>query len=185
MIYLKRIEWWDMNMNYLLSILDLYLLKENNNPLIIELINNNNIVKFELSYLNSYEDKTYIKLDKEIFFKDIKYFLDKIQSNLDIKSESIDNNIYNITFSNNRKINFINFDVKDIELIRNNLNHTNYELMFKENKTETYNEILKENKSNQKLAFSMGFSGFITIFLTAIWFLDIFMIALWIFKIVM
>ena len=174
-----------MNINYLLSILDLYLLKENDSPLIIEVYDNDNIVKIEFSYLNSIQNKTYIKLDKNIFIDNIKYFIPKIQNNLIINKENIDSkdNIYSIIFSNNRQINFYNF--KDLEILRNNFinlpNNINEIQNVEVIEPTSYNEIYNEKKKTN-LSFSMGFSTYMTLFLTAIWFLDIFMIALWIFK---
>ena len=180
-----------MNMNYLISILNLYLSKENNNSLIVELNNVNDSIKIELSYSNSYRDKTYIKLNKDIFFKDVKLFVLKIQNNLTIKEELIENNKYSIVFSNNRKVSFVNFSASDIELIRANVNFMNYESLYNLNintsdnvsidESSSYEEIYKENKQSN-LKFSFGFTSFITILLTSVWFLDIFMIALWIFK---
>lgn len=170
-------------MNYLISILNLYLNKESNSSLIIELKNMNDMIKIELSYSNSYRDKTFIKLNKDVFFKDVKLFILKIQDNLNIKEELIENDKYSIVFNNNRKISFINFNATDISLIRENINFTNYESLYNLNisNDKSYDEIYKENKQSN-IKYSFGFTTFITVFLTSIWFLDIFMIALWIFK---
>jgi len=180
-------------MNYLISILNLYLSKENNDFLIVELNNVNDYVKIALSYTNSFHDKTYIKLKKEIFFKDVRLFVEKIQGNLTIKEEIIDNNKYGIIFSNNRKLEFEFFSASDIQIIRSYINFMNYESLYdintvnnnisidNVNDDKSYNEIYQEGlKSNMR--YSFGFTGFITILLTSVWFLDIFMIALWIFK---
>lgn len=175
-------------MNYLVSVLNLYINKESNNYLIMELDNMGEFIKISLSYSNSYNNKTYIKLKNNVFFKDIDLFAKSIQGNLTVKNESIDNNIYSITFNNNRLVKFSNFNSNDIELIRSNLNLKNYETLYNLNlesvEDKSYNEIYKENKNvNSNLKLSFGFTGFMTIFLTSIWFLDIFMIALWIFKV--
>ncbi len=185
-----------MNISYLVSILDLYLKKETKEKiLIIDITKSNNIIKVDFSYSNTHSNKTYVKLESNVFFDNLKYLINKCQKNLDIKNENINNNTYTINFSNNRQINFNNFDDNELSAIRNSfdnlvidiigntsvLNTVSLKDEVKENKEESYNEIYKETKK-KKLSFSMGFSSFITIFLTAIWFLDIFMIALWIFK---
>lgn len=175
-----------MNMNYLISVINLYLSKEKNNYLIIELSNTDDNIKISLSYSNSYNDKTYIKINKNLFYKDINLLINTIQSNVVINEEKIDENVYSVIFKNNRTIKFINFSNDDIISIRNNFNFTNYEhlydLKLTSSEDKNYDEIYKENK-NTNLKFSFGFGSFITIFLTSIWFLDIFMIALWVFKI--
>ena len=173
-----------MNISYLLNILDLYLSKESNDPLIIDIHKNDDIIRVEMSYLSSYVNKTYVKLSENIFFKDLKHILNKIQGNLLIQNEELLDNNYKITFDNKRQINFIGFDVPTLETIRNNFDTLNMEFIFNKvqnNNVITYDQIYQENK-NFNPRFSFGFSSFITIFLTAIWFLDIFMIALWIFK---
>jgi hypothetical protein len=184
-----------MNISYLLSVLDLYLLNEKNNSLIIEVINNNNnnnnnnLVKVNFSYSTSSLNKTFIKIDKSIFFQNIGHFLEKVQGNLLVIDESIKNinnqNNYIVTFNGNRKLFFVNFSDIELNKIRLGFKDLKSEFMF--NKIEikddkSYDKKLEENRSNAKLKFSMGFSTYITLFITAIWFLDIFMIALWIFK---
>ncbi|MBQ8892720.1 MAG: hypothetical protein IJ068_07665 [Bacilli bacterium] len=173
-----------MNISYLLNILDLYLLKEKNDPLIVEVHKKNNLIKVEFSYLSTYVNKTFVKLDEEVFFSDIKNILSKIQGNLFINNEELNDDTYKITLENNRQIRFIGFDVPTLESIRHNFSNLNTGFVFKQIEEEnniTYDEIYQENKELRP-SFSFGFSSFITIFLTSIWFLDIFMIALWIFK---
>ncbi len=87
----------------------------------------------------------------------------------------------------NRVISFSWFEKEQLINIRNYFEVNNKDFSFDRIHTqEEINDIEKyEDKltnKNQKFAFSMGFSSFMTIFLSAIWFLDIFMIALWIFK---
>ena len=179
-----------MGINYFLSILDLYSVKETDSPLIIEVLNKNDTIKIDFSYESSYLNKTFVNLNKDVFFNNLKFIINKIQNNKDIISENLDENYYyKVELENKTRITFINFESNDLQMIRNKFNSTNLDftlteldLNVKEDK-ETYDEIYNENK-NTNLRFSFGFSSFITIFLTAIWFLDIFMIALWIFKII-
>ncbi len=172
-----------MDLNYLLSILDLYLLKEQSDHLIIE-IHDNNIIKVECSYASSKINKTYVKIDKNIFFDNLNFIISKIQSNLNIKNEVYNDNIYKVIFDNNREISFIKFNNKDLINIRNSFNNTIDNFSFEKIEVDNninYNKIYKETKKN-KFSYSLGFSSFMTIFLTSIWFLDILLIALWIFK---
>ena len=87
----------------------------------------------------------------------------------------------------NRKVTYSWFEKEELKNIRNNFNVNNKDFSFDtintiEEVKDTFKYEDKLTNKNQKFAFSMGFSSFITIFLSAIWFLDIFMIALWIFK---
>ena len=171
-----------MNISYLLNILDLYLLKENSTPLITEVHKMDGIIKVEFSYLSSYVNKTFVKLEEKEFFLDIKNILNKIQGNYLVVNEELNDNVYKVTLDNKRQISFIDFDTNTLEDIRKNFNNLNTEFIFNKIVEEvTYDEIYEENKEF-KPSFSFGFSSFLTIFLTSIWFLDIFMIALWIFK---
>ena len=174
-----------MNISYLISVLDLYL-KKTNEQLNIELIKYNDYIKFNFFYDSSSINKTYISVDKESFNKFSKILFRKIQKNDDIQEELIDeDNNYIVKFKN-RKVSFSWFEKEELETIRSYFD-TNNDFSFNNIHTkEEINDIEKyEDKiinKNQKFAFQMGFSSFMTIFLSAIWFLDIFMIALWIFK---
>ena len=175
-----------MNISYLISVLDLYL-KKTNEQLNIEIIKYDDYIKFNFYYYSSSINKTYISVDKDSFWKFSKILFSKIQKNEDIIEELIDeNNNYIMNFKN-RKVTYSWFEKEELKNIRNNFNVNNKDFSFDTiNTIEEVNDTIKyEDKltnKNQKFAFSMGFSSFITIFLSAIWFLDIFMIALWIFK---
>ena len=170
-----------MDINYLLSVLNLYLEKEEDKLLTINVANLDSIVKIDFSY-NASHNKTYVKLDKKIFLDNIKLFIDKIQVGFDISKEEYSNLNYNIVFSNSRLLNFKDFSSNELELIRNNIKTLNE---FNFSKIETnelnYNEIYVENKKNN-LSFQMGWTNFLTLFILAILFSDIFMIALLVFK---
>ena len=173
-----------MNISYLLSILDLYLKNENLYPLMIDVIKNDSIIKVNFSYSNTPLNKTFVKIDNKVFNENISYFMEKIKQNLDLLNEDYKDNIYTINFNNNRQIKFINFKESELQDIKNKIGYLNTQINFNTIVSDniTYNDVYKENNS-KKLSFSMGFSSFITIFLSSIWFLDIIMIALWIFKI--
>ncbi len=171
-----------MNISYLLSVLDLYLLKDKNNKLIIEVDNNQDLIKVHFSYSTDSLNKTFVKIPKEDFFKNIKDFINKVQGNFQVLNEDMETKTkYIVTFSEGRKLAFNNFSHDELTLIRDKFNNLNREFSFNKVEEVTYNQIFKKTE-NTKFAFSMGFSNYITLFLTSIWFLDIFMIALWIFK---
>ena len=174
-----------MNISYLISVLDLYL-KKTNEHLNIEIIKYDEYIKFNFFYDSSSINKTYISVDKESFNKFSKILFRKIQKNDDILEELIDDNNNYIVKFKNRTISLSWFEKNELETIRSYFD-TKKEFSF--NKVSTVKDSLDTStyddklvNKNQKFAFSMGFSSFITIFLSAIWFLDIFMIALWIFK---
>lgn len=172
-----------MNISYLLSVIDLYL-KKAYEELNIEVIKYDEYVKFNFFYASSSINKTYISVDMNTFWTFLKTISSKVQKKEDILEELIDeNNLYTIIFKN-RKISFSWFNVSELETIRGTFQTNTSKFKFNqlENTEEKYDKKLVNQKNNYKFAFSMGFSSFITIFLSAIWFLDIFMIALWIFK---
>ena len=57
-----------MTIGYLLSVLDLYLLKEKNNTLLIQVDNKENLVKFNFTYSFDSINQTFVKIDKDLFF---------------------------------------------------------------------------------------------------------------------
>ena len=174
-----------MNISYLISVLDLYL-KKTNEKLNIEMIKYDEYIKFNFFYDSSSINKTYISVDIDSFNRFSKILFSKMKKNEDIVEELIDdNNNYVIKFKN-RTITFCWFEKNELENIRSYFDIKNKSFTFDKVMS---NEIITNEKyedkvvnKNHKFAFSMGFSSFITIFLSAIWFLDIFMIALWIFK---
>ena len=175
-----------MNISYLLNILNLYVSKEENDALVVEVHNNKNNVKIEFSYLSMYVNKTYVNLNKTEFLDNLDKILFKIQGNSLISNESYKDKKYKVMLDNKRQINFFDFTIEEFENIRSNFNNLKTIFIFQNisnNEPITYDEMYKETKRFVP-KFSFGFSGFITIFLTAIWFLDIFMIALWIFKVI-
>ena len=171
-----------MNISYLLSVIDLYM-KKFSEELYIEVIRYDDYVKFNFFYGKDSINKTYISLDMDTFYRFSKEIFSKIQKNDKIDNEYIDDNQNYVVKINNRTITCCWFSVQELTEIRSKL-LVNKKFDFsvvkpKEEVAEYDNKLLT---NNGRFAFSMGFSSFITIFLTAIWFLDIFMIALWVFK---
>lgn len=170
-----------MNINYLLSILDLYLMKEKNGSLIIEVDNIENLVKVEFCYSFDAYNKTFVKINKEVFFNNISYFLKKVQGNLIVEKESFNNQVYEIEFIKQRKLSFKKFTKDEMELIRNNLTNIKNEFKF-EVEEVTYDQKYNLNSKTPRLSLSMGFTSYLTLFLTSSWFLAILMLALFTFK---
>lgn len=171
-----------MTISYLLSILDLYLLKEKDSQLLIEVDNEENLVRFNLTYSFDSINKTFVKINKDLFFTNLKEIILKIQSNLKLKEEKYEiknnKNIYTFNYEQRRIITFIGFSKKEMLKIRESFNDLSDNFDF--NINDSYDQILV-NKP-EKLQFSMGFSNYMSLFLSSIFFLDILMISLWIFK---
>ena len=176
-----------MNVSYLLSVIELYL-KKPHEKLNIEVIKYDGYVKFNFFYDSSAINKTYISIDMNTFWSFAKNIFSNIQKKDTIVEELIDENKnYVIKFNKNRDIIFSWFDNNELDKIRSNFNTNNKQFSF--NMIESQSDLKEMEKyedkllnNNYKLSFSFGFTSFMTVFLSAIWFLDIFMIALWIFK---
>ena len=115
-----------MTISYLLSILDLYLLKEKDSQLLIEVDNEENLVRFNLTYSFDSINKTFVKINKDLFFDNLKEIILKIQSNLKLKEEKYEiknnKNIYTFNYEQRRIITFIGFSKKEMLKIRESFN---------------------------------------------------------------
>ena len=96
-----------MSISYLLSILDLYTMKEKNNSLIIEVLNNEDLVKVNFCYTNDTFNKTFVKVSKDVLFTNLKFLMEKIEPSLEVLNEKLLNNNYEVIFKNKRKISFL------------------------------------------------------------------------------
>ena len=171
-----------MSISYLLSILDLYTMKEKNNSLIIEVLNNEDLVKVNFCYTGDTSNKTFVKVSKDVFFTNLKFIMEKLEPNLEVLNENLLNNNYEVIFKNKRKISFLKFSKEEIQKIRANLNIVEEKVEDKK-ETNFYDEqFLKNKNTSLKISLSMGFFNYMVLFISAIWFLDILMIALLVFK---
>ncbi len=171
-----------MSISYLLSILDLYTMKEKNSSLIIEVLNNEDLVKVNFCYTGDTSNKTFVKVSKDVFFTNLKFIMEKLEPNLEVLNENLLNNNYEVIFKNKRKISFLKFSKEEIQKIRANLNIVEEKVEDKK-ETNFYDEqFLKNKNASLKISLSMGFSNYMVLFISAIWFLDILMIALLVFK---
>ena len=170
-----------MDISYLLSVLDLYLLKEKNSKIVVQVNNLENTVRVEFSYSSDLNNTTFVKISKESFFLNLKFILSKIENSLKVTKEDIsEENKYSLIFSNERKIIFVNFKIDDIKLIKSYLEiqETSNNLVL----DESYDLKLENIKVNKLRLANLGFSSYLTLLLTSVWFLNVFVISLWIFK---
>jgi len=170
-----------MNINYLSSITDLYLKNENDNNLIIIITDKKDFVRIDFSYLKSFQNKTYVNLNKKVFFDNLEKILEKIQNSLNIKKESLNSNKeYDLMLSNNRQIKFIDFTLDDLKIIQTYINNSTLQLNIPKD-NYTYNDMY-ENDLKTNFSFSFGFSSIMTLLLSAFLFFNALMLALLIFK---
>jgi len=168
-----------MDIGYLLSVLDLYLLREKTSKIVVQVNNLENIVRIEFSYSSDLYNTTFVKISKESFFDNLKFILSKIENSLVVKKEDSNLNKYSLIFSNERKIVFVNFSLDDIKLIKSHLKIEKDNTLILE---DTYDSKLENVKVNKLRLANLGFTSYLTLLLTSVWFLDIFIISLWIFK---
>lgn len=174
-----------MNFSYLLSVLDLYLMKEKDANLVVEVDNIENLVKVEFCYFQDTVNRTFVKLPKDIFFDNLSYFIKKIQGNYIILNEKLTgssgNYKYTVSFGESRVLLFKDFTMDEFKIIRNNFNNLTSDFNFNIKDENSY-DVKYNDLKNTKLSLSMGFTTYITLFITSVWFLNILMIALFVFK---
>ena len=157
-------------------------MKEKNSSLIIEVLNNEDLLKVNFCYTGDTSNKTFVKVSKDVFFANLKFIVEKLEPNLEVLNENLLNNNYEVIFKNKRKISFLKFSKEEIQKIRANLNIVEEKIDDKK-ETNFYDEqFLKNKNTSLKISLSMGFSNYMILFISAIWFLDILMIALLVFK---
>ena len=176
-----------MDIDYLYSIVDLYLKKEKDNKrtyLNIKKLDDH--VEFSFSMKNEAEDKTESKLSYEDFNARMLDFLTRFKEDLMIIDEKYDCDSisgkcnYFVLFNNGRSISFKGFSVLEMNNLRNML----YNININQNEIRV-NEIDKKKEMVYQPRLRLqqaGFSSFATIFLIAIFFVGILVIALWVFQ---
>ncbi len=176
-----------MDIDYLYSIVDLYLKKEKDNKrtyLNIKKLDDH--VEFSFSMKNETEDKTESNLSYEDFNARMLDFLTRFKEDLMIIDEKYDCDSisgkckYFVLFNNGRSISFNGFGVLEMNILRNIL----YNININQNEIRV-NEIDKKKEMVYQPRLRLqqaGFSSFATIFLIAIFFVGILVIALWVFQ---
>jgi len=174
-----------MDIDYLYSIIDLYLDNEKDNHrtnMVIEKQDNNVCFSFNMDE-NDFE-KTILNLSIEDFSKEINNVLNYYKQEIIIIHEEYANNqenpSYKVFLQNGRTISMNGFSVLEI----NNMRNTLYNIRI--DSDEIRLEALNEKKPiAYKPPFGLqqtGFASHTTLFLIALYLTDIFLIALLIFK---
>ena len=174
-----------MNINYLFSVLNLYLSKENNNHIILD-ISRSNYYTFSLSMSDSSTDITKVIInDEDITIKLFEDLINKIKESsisIDDKYDCVSDNIitYHVTLNNGREIIFNNFTKEEINLFRNIIYHISIYDKDMKVKLDKDND-LSQIPYNLRLK-QAGSTSLISIVLVLLWIVDIIFITLWIFK---
>ena len=177
-----------MDYNYLYSIINLYLKKENSQKKMnVILSKKKEKIVFYFSYTKDSNNQTTFDLPIDLINKYLVIIINRIkEKNMIIDEKYQLNNKrnqyrYSVQLSNGRRITFINFTTIEVNNIRNilyNIQNINSELKLM---VEEEPEVVKMNY-NPKLQ-ETGFVNVRSLFLVAIILADIFMLSLWFFKI--
>lgn len=178
-----------MDINYLYSIINLYLSKESDekktNLSVIKGMDNQ--IEFNFNMNKENPETTSFKVISDLVLEEnnLNNFIKTYKQNNMIIDEKYDcdkvNNTcyYYIKLNNGRSVSFRNFSLIEINNIRNII----YDIKFqKEEIRIVFEEEEKvENPVNYRLQ-QAGFASFGTLFMTIVWFLNIILVSLWVFK---
>ena len=176
-----------MNIEYLYSIIDLYLKNENeNNKVNLNIQKKDEDIEFKFTMRNDNPDKTIFKLplaEVNNYWYD---FLNKYKSDLLIIDEKYEYDkvsntcYYYVLFKNGRIISFNGFSIIEINSLRNCL----YTIRINSDEIRVDLDEKKETKYRPQLKLqATGFSTFKTILFVTLIILDIVVISLWILKV--
>lgn len=174
-----------MDINYLYSIVNLYLKKEKNNKRTnLSLVKDNDQIKFSFNMDKDDIDVTsfIISYDKLFENDNIKTLIRTYKNKTIVIEEKFDNKVYNILLNNGRRLTFENFSVIELNNIRNII----YDIKFQ--KEEIRIDFLDDEDIDNKYYYTLmptGFANFKTLGLIAICFLVVFMVSLWLFNVFM
>ena len=179
-----------MNIDYLYSIVNLYLKKETNNKRIILNIKRlEDEVEFNFRMNEKSEEKTNFVIPLDEYNIHLYEFINIYKNDLMIIDEKYNyNNVnntcyYYVLFKNGRVISFDGFTVLEMNNIRNFLYGIN---IHKEEIRVSNIDEEKQMAYKPRLTLQQaGFSSYATLFLTVLFFADVLVIALWIFKLIM
>lgn len=178
-----------MNLNYFMSILELYLNKEKEYKTNLGIVKyQNEKVKINFTMNNVKNDVTNFFMAYDIFMDsdNLKNLFKTYKQDLIIIDEKYEYDklnetcYYCIMLSNSRILSFKNFSLDEINNIRNLVYDIKYNpneikvIVDEEEKTGYY-------KPNLRLG-ETGFAGLLSLFLMVIWFLNVLIISLWVFK---
>ena len=179
-----------MNTDYLYSVIDLYLSRENDKKKTkLSIQKKDNKVFFKFNMKQDSDDKTDVQLPLDNINNELGKVLYIFKKDLMIIDEKYDYNkndntcYYFVQFNNGRTISFDGFSVLELNNIRNAL------FEIKINKEEIrVSEIDTEKEMPYKPRLTLqqaGFSSYGSLFLIVLFFADVLVISLWIFKLLM
>ena len=178
-----------MNIEYLYSIIDLYLKNEDeHNKVNLNIQKKDGNIEFSFTMRKDNPDKTSFMVPIEIVNNYWYDFLNKYKTNQMIIDEKYDYDkvketcYYYVLFKNGRMMSFRDFSIIEINSLRNclysiRINQEEIRVNLSDDKESLYQPNLKLQTA--------GFSSFKTIFFITLFILDIFVISLWICKILM
>lgn len=176
-----------MNIEYLYSIINLYLKNENEkNKACLNIQKKDSNIEFKFTMRSDNPDKTIFMLPLELVNKYWYNFLNKYKDNLLVIDEkynydSVKNTCYYyVLFKNGRTLSFDGFSITEINSLRNCL----YTIRIDSDEIRVNLEEDKKPKYQPQLNLqTAGFSSFKIIFFITLFILDIFVVSLWICKI--
>ncbi len=174
-----------MNIDYLYSIVNLYLKKETNNKkTILNIKKSTDTVEFSFNMNKDNEDKTTFVIPYDEYIKEVFTFLKLYKEKLMIIDEKYDYNnatctcYYYVLFNSGRCISFNGFSILEMNNVRNIL----YDIKINQEEVRLENK-KKEMAYKPRLRLQQaGFSSYATLFLMVIFFLMVLVLSLWVFK---
>ncbi len=178
-----------MNKDYLYSIVNLYLNRENDNKKIALNIDlQENDVEFSFSMTDNDIDKTSLVIPRDEYDEIIVDLINQLKQDLMVIDEKYNYENENgschylVKFNNGRKISFDGFTIIETNNIRNVL----YDIKI--NQDEVRISSVDEEKQMvykpQLRLQQAGFSSYASLFMIVLFFADVLVIALWIFKLI-
>ena len=176
-----------MSIDYLYSIIDLYLRNETDTKktaLTIKKVEDNVEFNFDMNEKNS--DQTNFMIPYDLYKEYLDSFINRYKQKLMIIDEKYKSNVnntcqYYVLFKNGRSISFTGFSILEMNDIRNLL----YNIEFDKEKIriDGLNEE-KEMAYKPRLTLQQaGFSSVATLIMALVFFADILVIGLWLFKV--
>lgn len=176
-----------MNIDYLYSIVDLYLGKEDQNKkTLLNIMKLDDTVEFSFTMKKDNDDKTTFVIPYTDYNLHLDYFINKIKQDLMIIDEKYNyDNVtrtcyYYVLFKTGRSISFNGFSILEMNNVRNILYGINI------NKDEVRVEEIEEKKEmayKPRLRLQeAGFSSYATLFLVVLFFTAVLVISLFVFK---
>ena len=169
-----------MNINYLYSIINLYVQREKNGTIAHFWIEKKeDMIEFSFNMQNKSQDKTFITLPLDLVLENRIEILNLCKKNRIVLGEEYHDKIYNIMFNNGRIISLIGFTLFEINEWRNDL--FGIEIRKEELRVQKDEMVEEKNASQYKLQIA-GFTSFINLLVTVVIMSIIFVGALLIFK---